>query len=90
MLCCGREELSTTHMVWCMLPWPTLCFCELPFSVVKLLFTRFYVDLQTFEARKRLEQTCHTGFFISIVIVQWADLLICKTRLNSIFQQGMK
>ncbi|XP_064394340.1 sodium/potassium-transporting ATPase subunit alpha-3-like [Halichondria panicea] len=44
----------------------------------------------TFEARKRLEQTCHTGFFISIVIVQWADLLICKTRLNSIFQQGMK
>lgn len=45
---------------------------------------------QTFEARKQLEQTCHTGFFISIVIVQWADLLICKTRLNSIFHQGMK
>ena len=22
--------------------------------------------------------------------VQWADLIICKTRRNSVFQQGMK
>merc|ERR1711953_527501 len=26
----------------------------------------------------------------SIVVVQWADLIICKTRKNSVFQQGMK
>ncbi len=26
----------------------------------------------------------------SIVIVQWADLIICKTRRNSIVQQGMR
>ncbi|CRK94927.1 CLUMA_CG008418, isoform A [Clunio marinus] len=44
----------------------------------------------TFKDRKTLEYTCHTAFFISIVIVQWADLIICKTRRNSIFQQGMK
>ena len=25
-----------------------------------------------------------------IVVVQWADLIICKTRKNSLFQQGMK
>jgi hypothetical protein len=25
--------------------------------------------------------TCHTAFFVAIVIVQWADLVICKTRL---------
>merc|ERR1719468_599084 len=30
------------------------------------------------------------GFFVSFVIVQWADLIICKTRRNSVFQQGMK
>merc|ERR1712020_251574 len=30
------------------------------------------------------------AFFMSIVIVQWADLLICKTRRLSIFQQGMR
>uniref|UniRef100_A0A3Q4GKJ1 Sodium/potassium-transporting ATPase subunit alpha n=1 Tax=Neolamprologus brichardi TaxID=32507 RepID=A0A3Q4GKJ1_NEOBR len=31
-----------------------------------------------------VEFTCHTAFFTSIVIVQVADLLICKTRTNSI------
>jgi hypothetical protein len=37
-----------------------------------------------------VEFTCHTAFFVSIVVVQWADLIICKTRRNSVFQQGMK
>jgi len=31
-----------------------------------------------------------TSAFVSIVIVQWADLLICKTRSLSIYHQGMK
>merc|ERR1712241_1071710 len=44
----------------------------------------------TYAYRKILEYTCHTAFFVSIVIVQWADLIICKTRKNSVFQQGMK
>lgn len=46
--------------------------------------------LQTYSDRKKLEFTCHTAFFVSIVIVQWADLIICKTRRNSIVHQGMK
>uniref|UniRef100_A0A2K6FE46 Sodium/potassium-transporting ATPase subunit alpha n=1 Tax=Propithecus coquereli TaxID=379532 RepID=A0A2K6FE46_PROCO len=45
---------------------------------------------QTYEQRKIVEFTCHTAFFVSIVVVQWADLIICKTRRNSVFQQGMK
>merc|ERR1711874_11001 len=44
----------------------------------------------TYADRKKLEYTCHSAFFVSIVIVQWADLIICKTRRNSVFQQGMK
>jgi len=44
----------------------------------------------TYKDRKILEYTCHTAFFVSIVVVQWADLMICKTRKNSIFTQGMK
>merc|ERR1719414_1736648 len=44
----------------------------------------------TYRDRKILEFTCHTAYFVSIVIVQWADLIICKTRKNSVFQQGMK
>ena len=43
----------------------------------------------TYKDRKILEFTCHTAFFVSIVIVQWADLIICKTRKLSVFQQGM-
>lgn len=31
-----------------------------------------------------------TAAFISIVIVQWADLIICKTRKLSIYHQGME
>ncbi|EFB23739.1 hypothetical protein PANDA_020289, partial [Ailuropoda melanoleuca] len=57
---------------------------------------RFFNDLEdsygqqwTYEQRKVVEFTCHTAFFISIVVVQWADLIICKTRRNSVFQQGM-
>merc|ERR1712032_1455418 len=44
----------------------------------------------TYADRKVLEYTCHTAFFVSIVVVQWADLIICKTRKNSVFQLGMK
>ncbi|GBM11683.1 Sodium/potassium-transporting ATPase subunit alpha [Araneus ventricosus] len=43
----------------------------------------------TYHNRKVLEYTCHTAFFVSIVIVQWADLIICKTRTNSLIHQGM-
>ncbi|EGD73524.1 sodium/potassium-transporting ATPase subunit alpha [Salpingoeca rosetta] len=44
----------------------------------------------TYDQRKDLEYTCQTAYFVSIVIVQWADLIICKTRKLSIFQQGMR
>jgi sodium/potassium-transporting ATPase subunit alpha len=43
----------------------------------------------TYQDRKSLEYTCHTAFFVSIVVVQWSDAIICKTRKLSIFSQGM-
>ncbi|XP_002038269.2 sodium/potassium-transporting ATPase subunit alpha isoform X1 [Drosophila sechellia] len=43
----------------------------------------------TYRERKVLEYTAGTGFFVSIVVTQVFDLLICKTRRNSILQQGM-
>ncbi|KRX13120.1 Sodium/potassium-transporting ATPase subunit alpha, partial [Trichinella nelsoni] len=48
-----------------------------------------YGQQWTHANRKVLEYTCHTAFFVSIVIVQWADLIISKTRRNSLVQQGM-
>ncbi|XP_049820782.1 sodium/potassium-transporting ATPase subunit alpha isoform X3 [Aethina tumida] len=43
----------------------------------------------SYEHRKELEYTCYTAFMISVVVTQWADLIICKTRFNSILKQGM-
>uniref|UniRef100_H3CH26 Sodium/potassium-transporting ATPase subunit alpha n=1 Tax=Tetraodon nigroviridis TaxID=99883 RepID=H3CH26_TETNG len=48
-----------------------------------------YGQQWTYEQRKIIEFSCHTSFFVSIVVVQWADLIICKTRRNSLFHQGM-
>eukprot|EP00033_Pygsuia_biforma_P002503 GCRY01002773.1.p1 GENE.GCRY01002773.1~~GCRY01002773.1.p1 ORF type:complete len:1058 (+),score=237.52 GCRY01002773.1:171-3344(+) len=45
--------------------------------------------LGSFQREKAL-QYAQTAFFISIIVVQWADLLICKTRKLSIFQQGLR
>jgi sodium/potassium-transporting ATPase subunit alpha len=35
-------------------------------------------------------QHAQAAFFIAIIVVQWADLVICKTRTLSMFQQGMR
>ncbi|XP_012560801.1 sodium/potassium-transporting ATPase subunit alpha-like [Hydra vulgaris] len=43
----------------------------------------------SFVQRRELELTCQTAFFATIVVVQWADLIISKTRRLSLFQQGM-
>ena len=56
---------------------------------LKTVLECFLVSLQTYHDRKILEYTCYTGFFAAIVIVQWANLIILKTRRNSLFQQGM-
>jgi len=34
-------------------------------------------------------RSSNTAYFISIIIVQWGDLMICKTRSRSLFEQGM-
>jgi sodium/potassium-transporting ATPase subunit alpha len=42
----------------------------------------------TYDQRKALEYTCHSGFFISVVVVQIATLIVCKTRKTSLFSPG--
>lgn len=43
----------------------------------------------TYHSRMALQRTCHTSVFVAIVLVQLANVVICKTRRKSIFQQGM-
>merc|ERR1719194_37505 len=39
--------------------------------------------------RQFILRQSNTAYFISIIVVQWADLMICKTRIRSLFEQGM-
>ena len=41
------------------------------------------------EDRTEALARANSAYFISIIIVQWADLMICKTRIRSLFEQGM-
>jgi len=43
----------------------------------------------SFAQRRVLEYTCQTAFFFAIVMMQWTNLIVCKSRLNSIIQQRM-
>ncbi len=49
-----------------------------------------YKQEWSYPQRKSLEYLCHTGYFLAMVQVQWADLIISKTRYVSLFQQGMR
>jgi len=44
--------------------------------------------ISQYTRREALKQS-NTAYFISIIIVQWADLMICKTRTRSLFEQAM-
>jgi len=43
------------------------------------------------QTRTRVESLAmsNSAYFISIIVVQWADLMISKTRIRSLFEQGM-
>jgi len=49
-----------------------------------------YGNEVSYLSRQAMERCGQTSYFCSIVVVQWADLIICKTRVQSLFQQGMR
>ncbi|XP_076222998.1 sodium/potassium-transporting ATPase subunit alpha [Nomia melanderi] len=51
--------------------------------------TDSYGQTWTYDTRMDLLNEARTGYFLSIVITQLIDLVMCKTRMNSILQQGM-
>jgi sodium/potassium-transporting ATPase subunit alpha len=56
--------------------------------------TRYAIDIngvpRDISYRKEALKAAQTSVFLSIVIVQWGGLLVCKTRKLSLFQQGMR
>lgn len=61
---------------------------SLKFPLCVLMFS-LSVYWQTHYQRKYLEWTGYTAYFVGIMVQQIADLIIRKTRRNSIFQQGL-
>ncbi|KAH9409628.1 Sodium/potassium-transporting ATPase subunit alpha-1 [Tyrophagus putrescentiae] len=53
------------------------------------LIVNRYDEAFDYGKRKKIEGTAQTAYFVSIVVCQWADLIICKTRRNNICKQGM-
>jgi sodium/potassium-transporting ATPase subunit alpha len=50
---------------------------------------RLQVNVASRMSQKEALHHAQCAFFVSIVVVQWADLMICKTRWLSMRQQGM-
>ncbi|KOC67548.1 Sodium/potassium-transporting ATPase subunit alpha [Habropoda laboriosa] len=48
-----------------------------------------YGQTWTYDNRMDLLNEARTGYFLAIVITQLIDLVMCKTRVNSILRQGM-
>uniref|UniRef100_A0A6G3MIE3 Sodium/potassium-transporting ATPase subunit alpha-1 (Trinotate prediction) n=1 Tax=Henneguya salminicola TaxID=69463 RepID=A0A6G3MIE3_HENSL len=54
-----------------------------------LYVTDTYGQEWSYVARHELEYRCHSAYYLSIVMIQWSDLLISKTRSMSIFTHGI-
>ena len=48
-----------------------------------------YANVVSRQMQKEALHHAQCAYFCSIVVVQWADLMICKTRWLSIYHQGM-
>lgn len=77
----GEHGFLPTSLLWLRAEWESRELNDLEDS---------YGQEWTYNARKVLEHTTQTAFFVTIVVVQWADAIICKTRRNSIFVHGMR
>jgi magnesium-transporting ATPase (P-type) len=42
-----------------------------------------------YDTRMKYLSQAQTAFLMSIIVVQWTDVMICKTRVLSVFEQGM-
>ncbi|CAG2173846.1 unnamed protein product [Oppiella nova] len=50
--------------------------------------TNIYGEVHNYEQRMEFQYEAQSAYFIVIVVVQWIDVIICKTRRLSIFQHG--
>eukprot|EP01095_Lingulamoeba_sp_RSL-Kostka_P006425 TRINITY_DN2011_c0_g1_i1.p1 TRINITY_DN2011_c0_g1~~TRINITY_DN2011_c0_g1_i1.p1 ORF type:complete len:1031 (-),score=418.97 TRINITY_DN2011_c0_g1_i1:329-3421(-) len=68
------------------LPFTSQCFD----AIEELTCDVAEVNHKSYDERINAIANAQTAYFVSIVVVQWADLLICKTRKLSLFKQGLR
>ena len=52
-------------------------------------FEDSYGQHWTYKQRMEVQLTIHSFFFVAIVITQWGNLVVCKTKRLSVFQHGL-
>uniref|UniRef100_A0A7R9WJD6 Cation-transporting P-type ATPase C-terminal domain-containing protein n=1 Tax=Pseudictyota dubia TaxID=2749911 RepID=A0A7R9WJD6_9STRA len=70
-----------------------LCYCERATDAVNAAGEPsgpIWVNVANRQMQKEALHHAQCAYFVTIVVVQWADLLICKTRWLSIYHQGMR
>ena len=45
---------------------------------------------KTYEERMSIQIEAQSAYFAGIIIMQWMDVIVCKTRRVSIFRHGMR
>jgi len=81
LLCCLRWEwFLAAHCYWIALNWENMAYTNLPDN---------YGQEWSYAQRKNLEYTVYSVYFMTIVVCQVANLIVCKTRRTSILCQGM-
>ncbi|KAG9396843.1 Cation-transporting P-type ATPase [Carpediemonas membranifera] len=61
----------------------------IPWDRIITLFSSHTAELPDTDAYNTIHRRAQTAFFFSIIMVQWADLLICKTRRLSFYSHGL-
>ena len=67
---------------------PTVSFVRINDNHLKLNLVHF--SIKNFEQRKDILVGAQSAYFIAVIVVQWIDVIINKTRRLSVFSQGMR
>jgi hypothetical protein len=86
---CRANRRGYVVVVVCVQQRQWCCFFALNHPTTFRSLTRYEFNVASRMVQREALGHGQTAFFVSVVIQQWANLIICKTRMNSIREQGM-
>merc|ERR1719272_286573 len=70
-------------------PWESPRYEDLLSQGARPTGESFPNNMLDYMTRMEIQRKAQTSYLFSIIVVQWADVIICKTRVLSVFQHGM-